>query len=266
MEPRGVLLTVGYDGEQFSGWASQTAGGVRTVSDVLAGAIASMDPAASAPRGASRTDAGVHAEGQVAAFDSTRDIEPRGWVLGLNAALPDDVAVRAARVVPVGFEPRAAARGKRYRYRVLLDPVRDPLLRGRAWRVGHPLDLERMAREAARLEGTHDFRAFRSARDERQVTERTLRRVALDIEGPGPAAGARVVAIVVEGSAFMHNMVRIIAGTLVDVARGQLEEGAVTRAIASGKREDLGTTAPSHGLVLEQVELAGAEGGDAWPR
>ena len=123
-----------------------------------------------------------------------------------------------------------------------------------------------MAREAARLEGTHDYRAFRSARDERQNTVRTLKRVALDRE-PVPPLRSEVLGIVVEGSAFMHNMVRIIAGTLVDVARGQLEEGAVTRAIASGSRDDLGTTAPAHGLVLEHVELEGAEaiGGDTWP-
>jgi tRNA pseudouridine38-40 synthase len=258
----GVLLTVAYDGERFSGWASQPGDtSVRTVQDVLRDAVATMDPGASPPRGASRTDAGVHAEGQVAAFDALRDIEARGWVLGLNAALPDDVAARAARRVPAGFDPRAAARGKRYRYRLLVDPVRDPLLRGRAWRVGHPLDLDRMEREAARLEGTHDFRAFRSARDEREHTTRTLARVAIERES------ARVVGILVEGSAFMHNMVRIIAGTLVDVARGHLAEGAVTRAIESGDRSVLGTTAPAHGLVLERVELAGIdEGGDAWPR
>jgi len=258
----GILLTVAYDGERFSGWASQVGqAGVRTVEDTLRAAIASMDPGASPPRGASRTDAGVHAEGQVAAFDPSRTIEPRGWVLGLDAALPDDVAVRAARQVPAFFEPRAAARGKRYRYRLLLDPVRDPLLRGRAWRVGHPLDLDRMKREASRLEGTHDFRAFRSAKDERENTTRTLGRVAIERESE------RVVGIVVEGTAFLHNMVRILAGTLVDVARGQLDEGAVTRAIASGKRDDLGATAPAHGLVLERVELAGLEdGGDAWPR
>ncbi len=257
---RGVLLTVAYDGEHFSGWAMQE--GSRTVQDVLRSAILTMAPDVTNVRGASRTDAGVHAEGQVVAFDTTREIEARGWVLGLNASLPDDVAVRAARQVPAGFEPRAAARGKRYRYRLLLDPVRDPLLRGRAWRVGHPLDLEKMAREAVRLEGTHDYRAFRSARDERQNTVRTLKRVAIEREGD------RVAAIVVEGSAFMHNMVRIIAGTLVDVARGHLDEGAVTRAIASGSRDDLGTTAPAHGLCLERVELEGADaiGGDAWPR
>lgn len=262
MQPVGVLLTVAYDGAAFSGWASQPGqAGVRTVADVLRAAIHSMDPGASAPRGASRTDAGVHAEAQVAAFDPSRAIEPRGWVLGLDAALPDDVAVRAARQVPAGFEPRAAARGKRYRYRLLLDPVRDPLLRGRAWRVGHPLDLERMRREASHLVGTHDFRAFRSARDERENTVRTLRRVEVETES------GRVVGLVVEGSAFMHNMVRIVAGTLVDVARGQLDEGAVTRALASGERRDLGATAPAHGLVLERVELAGLEeGAPTWPR
>jgi len=261
---KGVLLTVAYDGEHFSGWARQE--GSRTVQDVLRAAIVSMDPSVKDVRGASRTDAGVHAEGQVAAFDTERDIEARGWVLGLNAALPEDVAVRAARQVPEGFEPRATSRGKRYRYRLLLDPVRDPLLRGRAWRVGHPLDLDKMEREAARLVGTNDYRAFRSARDERQNTVRTLSRVAIEKEKD------RIVGIVVEGSAFMHNMVRIIAGTLVDVARGQLDEGAVTRAIASGSRNDLGTTAPSLGLCLEHCELdltfLGAEpiGGDRWPR
>jgi tRNA pseudouridine38-40 synthase len=96
-----------------------------------------MDPEASAPRGASRTDAGVHAEGQVAAFDASRLIDARGWVLGLGSALDEDLAVRAARQVPVGFEPRAMSRGKRYRYRVLLDQVRDPLA-AHAWRAGDP--------------------------------------------------------------------------------------------------------------------------------
>jgi tRNA pseudouridine38-40 synthase len=253
----GVLLTVAYDGERFSGWASTPE--QRTVEDVLHTAVLKMDPLASALRGASRTDAGVHAEGQVAAFDTSREIEPRGWVLGLNASLDDDVAVRRAQAIEAGFDPRGASRGKRYRYRILLDPVRDPLVRGHAWRVGYPLDLEKMAREAERAQGTHDFRAFRSARDERQNTTRTLGRVAVERESE------RVVALVVEGSAFMHNMVRIIAGTLVDVARGQLDEGAVTRAIASGKRDDLGETAPPHGLVLEQAWITTGSEGASWP-
>jgi tRNA pseudouridine38-40 synthase len=253
----GVLLRIAYDGERFSGWAATP--GERTVQDVLRAAIATMDPEATSLRGASRTDAGVHAQGQAAAFDASRDIEMRGWVLGLGAALDEDVAVRVASQVPVGFDPRISSRKKRYRYRVLLDPVRDPLWHKRAWRIGFPLDLEKMAREAERARGTHDYRAFRSARDLRQNTMRTLDRVELVREDE------RIVGIVVDGNAFMHNMVRIIAGTLVDVARGKLDEGAVTRAIASGKREDLGETAPAHGLTLERVDLD-VEEGERWPR
>lgn len=253
----GVLLRVAYDGERFSGWAATP--GERTVEDVLRAAVRAMDPEATALRGASRTDSGVHAEGQAVAFDSARAIDARGWVLGLDAALEEDVAVRAAARIPVGFDPRKASRGKRYRYRILLDRVRDPLWRGRAWRVGYALDVEKMRREARTAHGTHDFRAFRSAHDERKNTNRTLTRVDVDPESP------RVLGIVVEGNAFMHNMVRIIAGTLVDVARGKLEEGAIAKALASGQRDHLGETAPAHGLVLEQVDLD-VEESDPWPR
>lgn len=258
-EPTSVLLTVAYDGEAFAGWAAQK--DARTVQGVLLDALKAMDPGVEALRGASRTDAGVHAEGQLAAFDPTRAIDARGWVLGLDSHLPDDVAVRAARPVPFGYDPRRMSRRKRYRYRLLLDQVRDPLLRGGAWRIGYELDLERMAREAQRTEGTHDFRAFRTSHDQRQNTVRTLERVAVERQSD------RVVTIAVTGTAFMHNMVRILVGTLVDVARGQLGEGAVTRAIASGERKDLGPTAPAHGLCLEHIDAAIPEtAGVPWPR
>jgi tRNA pseudouridine38-40 synthase len=203
----------------------------------------------------------VHAEGQLAAFDAQRAIPSRGWVLGLNRHLPDDVAVRRARTVPAGFSPRFAARSKRYRYRVLVDFVRDPAWRARAWRV--PLiDVEAMAREAEAARGTHDFAAFRSAGDERPSTERTLLRVDVVRE-----TDPRVVAVVFEGTAFLYNMVRILVGTMVDVARGRLEAGAVSRALESRERGMAGTTAPAHGLVLEHVDVALPEGiGEPWPR
>src|SRR5262249_36400279 len=142
----GVLLKVAYDGTDFSGWAAQRDG--RTVHDTLLGAIRALDARATPPRGTSRTDAGVHADGQLAAFDASIEIPPRGWVLALNEHLPDDVCVRAARSVPFEFNPRFASRGKRYRYRVLLDRVRDPAWRTRAWRIGWPIDLDLLAREA----------------------------------------------------------------------------------------------------------------------
>jgi tRNA pseudouridine38-40 synthase len=255
----GVLLTVAYDGTAFHGWATQP--GARTVEETLRGAVLAMDPRAGCLRGASRTDAGVHADGQLVAFDATCAIPARGWALGLNQHLPDDVAVRAARAVPAGYSPRFAARGKRYRYRVLVDTLRDPLLRSRAWRVPG-VDRDAMAREALAARGTHDFAAFRGAGDVRATTTRTLQRV--EVEGEGDP---RVVAVVVEGDAFLYNMVRILVGTLVDVARGRLPAGAVARALEARDRRAAGTTAPAHGLVLEHVDVDLPEQvGEPWPR
>lgn len=254
----GVLLQVAYDGTAFHGWAAQR--DARTVEETLQGAVLALDPRAGRVRGTSRTDAGVHAEGQMVAFDTEQDIPARGWTLGLNQHLPDDVAVRSARAVPPGFAPRFASRGKRYRYRVLVDPVRDPRWRTRAWRVPG-VDPEAMAREAEAARGTHDFASFRSAGDERATTVRTLSRVAVEREDD-----PRIVALVVEGDAFLYNMVRILAGTVVDVARGRLAGGAVVRALDSRDRRVAGTTAPAHGLVLERVDVDLPEGtGDPWP-
>ncbi len=262
--PEGVLLSVAYDGEAFSGFAPQP--GQRTVYGVLLEAIRALDPGVSGLRGASRTDAGVHARAQAVALDPTRAIPAKGWVLGVNAALPRDLAVRTARRVPRGYEPRAHGRGKRYRYHLLVDRVRDPMLERTAWRIDPPFDRARAEAELAAILGTHDFTAFRSASDPRVDTLRTLDRVT--IVAPR-AEDPRQLAIEVEGNAFMHNMVRIIAGTAVDVGRGRLRAGATARALASGARTDLGMTAPAHGLILDEVRLELPPllltGDDAWP-
>lgn len=259
---RGVLLQVAYDGTAFSGYAAQT--GARTVEETLRTAIATVDAKASPPRGASRTDAGVHAEGQAVAFDAALPIDPRGWVLALNAHLPDDLAVRSARLVPEGYAPRFSSRGKRYRYRWLLDPVRDPLLARRTWRVGFSLDPEQMRAACIHLVGTHDFAAFRTSRDERTITQRTLEHVELTTD----AADARQLSLVVRGTAFLHNMMRIIAGTLIDVGRGRLDPSCILQAFETKNRAVLGSTAPAHGLTLEEVFLdvpANEDGGAPWP-
>jgi tRNA pseudouridine38-40 synthase len=255
----GVLVTVAYDGTDFSGWASQR--DARTVEDALRGAIRAIDPKSEGPRGTSRTDAGVHAEGQLAAFDATLEIPPRGWVLALNQHLPDDVAVRAARPVPVAFSPRFASRKKRYSYRLLLDKVRDPLWRTRAWRIGYEMDMDRLTREARHIVGTHDFAAFRAAGDAREVTTRTIHDVRVELREP------RVWTVTIEGTAFLYNMVRILVGTLVDVARGHLPEGTIPEALEAKDRGAAGQTAPAHGLVLEAIDLDLPEGtGEPWPR
>ncbi len=219
-----------------------------------------LDANASSLRGASRTDSGVHSHGQVVAFDPSRAIPCKGWVLGVNAALGHDLAVRSAREVEPGFEPRAKSRGKRYRYVLMIDRVRDPLIDTRAWRVDPPFDRALVEAEARALLGTHDFRAFRSSADARIETVRTLERVDL-VSGPDP----RLLEVVVEGSAFLHNMVRIIVGTLVDVGRGRLRPGAVARGLGSGDRSDLGMTAPAQGLFLDEVFLDLRSEGAVWP-
>jgi tRNA pseudouridine38-40 synthase len=256
--PHGVLLSIAYEGADFSGWAAQD--GRRTVADTIDGAIRTIDPKASRARGTSRTDAGVHADGQRAAFDAHLDIPPRGWLLALNQHLPDDVAVREVTLVPPGYQPRFSSRGKTYRYRLLLDRVRDPAFRRRAWRIGWPLDLDLAAREAEALVGTHDFATFRSAHDARVETVRTLTEVRIERESQ------RIAAIVVSGNAFMYNMVRILVGTLVDVARGHLPVGTLKKALDGKDRKLAGMTAPAHGLTLETIDLAlPAEVGPTWP-
>jgi tRNA pseudouridine38-40 synthase len=259
----GVLLKVGYDGTAFSGWAPQKEPGTRTVADTLRGALLALDPHAVGPRGTSRTDAGVHSEGQLAAFDAVLAMPPRGWVLTLNQHLPDDVAVRSAELVPIGFAPRFASKKKRYRYDLLLDKVRDPLVCNRTWRIGYDMDMERLERESRSIVGTHDFAAFRAASDEREETVRTIHSVEVTRSAHDP----RRFSILVEGTAFLYNMVRILVGTLVDVGRGHLGDGTIARALQGKERSLAGQTAPPQGLTLVSIDLAmPAEAtGERWP-
>jgi len=257
----GVLLTVAYDGSSFAGFAPQPT--QRTVAGELLGAIRAMDPTVREIRGASRTDSGVHARGQCVAFDAARSIPPRGWVLGITRHLPTEIAVVRAAVVEPGFVPRFVSVGKLYRYLLFDSLVRDPFLEGRVWRVegaSDPEPLGRSREEAARALGEHDFAAFRSAADERTSTRRTLRSLTLE---PDPR-GSGLLRIDVEGDAFLHTMVRILVGTLVDVGRGRLAPGAIDRAFVSLNRRDLGITAPPDGLSLERVDLH-TSGRDPWP-
>ncbi|MFO0666588.1 MAG: tRNA pseudouridine(38-40) synthase TruA [Polyangiaceae bacterium] len=253
-----ALVEVAYDGTSFHGYAKQVPE-IRTVAATLEHAITSIDPLAGTLRGSSRTDTGVHARAQLVAFDTHLSIPAKGWVLGLNKHLPDDVVVRRAFSVPVGFDPRGFVAWKRYGYRVSTSRVRDPMERNRAWHVHEPIDLERMQRELEVLVGNHDFRAFRSVQDQRTETRRTILEVhATEVDS--------AIEVSVRGDGFMHNMVRIIVGTAVDVARGRKAPGACARALESGLRTDLGMTAPPQGLTLLHTELlTSAPLREAWP-
>lgn len=254
----GVLLRVAYDGTLFSGFARQPS--ARTIAGELDGAVRAIDPTASLVRGASRTDAGVHAFDQPVAFDTCLDIPPRGWVLALAAHTSDEVAVVRASRVEAGYDPRAHAARKTYCYRILRSPVRDPFLRNRAFRVAEWLNHEMMQDEARALVGRHDFRAFRTSSDPRTDTVRTIFRAQVELD----LSDERIIVIEVEGDGFLHRMMRIIAGTIIDVGRARLEPGSVVRGIESGARGALGMTAPACGLSLTSLVLDD-DGADHWP-
>lgn len=262
---RTVLLSIAYDGAPWSGLAVQE--NAPTVGGELIRALRHIDPSVSKIRVASRTDAGVHARDQRVAFDTEVDVPNRAWVRGLFPYLPSSIVVTRASTPEPGFHPRFETLRKDYRYLLLCQHRSDPFLVKRAWRVG-PMNDERLAvmqEELAALVGTHDFAGFASARDQRENTERTMEVAGAQWLG-SPASGdtPKVIAIDITGDGFLHNMVRIIVGTAVDVALGRLDRGAFRRALASKKRDDLGQTAPPDGLYLERLELRD-EGRDPWP-
>lgn len=270
--PHGVCVCVGYDGTGFHGWQAQP--GLRTVQGAIEEAIDELGLEHSPVRGCSRTDAGVHALGQLASFSCTHEVPREGWTLGLNARLPEDVVVHDAAPCFRRYNPRFHAAHKRYRYLVRTGRHRDPLLRKRAWQLGLKegrkrvsadamhveafLDVEAMQQAAARFEGTHDFQAFRQSGDAREITTRTMSSV--DVH-PGWNGRADLVAIEVVGDSFLKNMVRIMAGTLVEVGQERRRPKDIDAMLGpEADRSLAGQTAPAHGLTLVGIELARFDG------
>ncbi len=239
-----IRLTLEYDGTDFVGWQRQPNG--RSVQAVLEAALAELLGGPIAAVAAGRTDAGVHALGQVVAFDSSRPLPAKAYVRGLSGLLPEDVAVVGAEEVPDGFDPRRWASGKRYRYLISRRASRAPLLRRTHWEVFTPLDVQSMTTAAPVLLGTHDFSSFRAANCEAPHPRRTLRTLSLHEDG-------EVLRIEVEGTAFLKHMVRNIVGSLVEVGRGKRPAGWVGEVLAAKDRTLAGPTAPAHGLTLVEV-------------
>ena len=246
---RTLRLIVEYDGTAFSGWQRQAAlPEVRTVQGALERALRALTRETVRVRAASRTDAGVHARGQVVAFESSKDRIPCvGFERGLGRFVPEALSIRRADVVLAGWDPRRTARGKRYRYTFWSAGTGSALDRHRAWFVRGPLDLNRMRAAAAHLVGTHDFAAFRSAGCSARHAVRTVYRIEIH-----RGAYARVDLDIV-GNAFVRNMVRIIAGNLAEVGLGRRSPEDVGRVLGSRDRTRGGITAPAHGLCLEEV-------------
>jgi tRNA pseudouridine38-40 synthase len=237
-------LVIEYDGTRFSGWQRQP--GQRTVQGVLESALHTILRQPTRLQGAGRTDAGVHAEGQSGSFETDVEVDTTRLRKGLTALSRPDVAVVEAAPAPEGFNARFDAVGKHYRYTIMARPSPSPLWAGRSYFVPTPLDLGKMRAAAAQLVGEHDFAGFRSADCGRETTVRTLSRVSISRK-------RQLIQIDVEGTAFLKNMVRIIAGTLVDIGRGRLDVSRVAEVLSSGDRTRAGQTAPAQGLTLVEV-------------
>ena len=278
--PHGVCLCLGYEGTGFHGWQAQP--GLRTVQAAIEEAIDEMRLEHSPVRGCSRTDAGVHALGQLASFACTHEVPREGWVHGLNARLPDDVVIHDAQPCFRRYNPRFHAAHKCYRYLIRTGQYRDPLLRKRAWQLGPRdraksgplpevdlvedyLDLEAMEEAAEHFLGTHDFRAFRQSQDTREILERTMLEVRVL---PGWGGRSDLLAIEIVGNAFLKHMVRIMVGTLVEVGQRRILPRVVPDLLGpEAERAEAGPTAPAHGLTLVDIELARFDGpADAFDR
>jgi len=256
-----------YDGTDFVGFQRQSAEKGRTVQGVIEQALERIAGGPVSIVGAGRTDAGVHATGQVIAFASGARLDADAWRRALNANLPQDVAVRAVCGVRSEFHARKSALARHYRYRILVDPVRAPLAERYAWRVPRPLDVEAMDAAAAQLLGEHDFGAFGSSPRDRPAegyrghTVRTMleaRCVRLAPKEEAMATGADAAGPRIElrfaANAFLTGMVRRLVGTLAQVGEGRLSVEDFRRVLQAREKAHPGMAAPARGLCLTWVD------------
>ncbi|MBR5560509.1 MAG: tRNA pseudouridine(38-40) synthase TruA [Clostridia bacterium] len=244
------MLIVEYDGTDYCGWQRQING--PSVQQTLEEALCRLTGENIAVTGSSRTDAGVHAMGLCAHFDSATRIPAEKIAFALNTMLPEDVRIRESSLAPEGFHARYSAAGKVYRYRFYNSRHASAIGRQYAAHVPLVLDEERMHEEAQALCGTHDFEAFAASGSVVKSTVRTIYRVQVRRLGDE-------VELLVLGDGFLYNMVRIIAGTLMEVGTGKREPGAIAKAIETRDRLALGQTAPAKGLTLMRVLYGGDE-------
>jgi len=246
-----LRLAVGieYEGAGYAGW--QTQPGLRTIQGHLQSALGGVADEPVELVCAGRTDAGVHARGQVAHFE-TQAVRPmRGWVLGANAALPRDISVVWARPVPAHFHARYCAEARTYRYIILNRGARSALAASRATWIHKPLDHEQMAEAARALCGEHDFSAFRAAQCQAKSPIRRMERLTVARQGDW-------LAIEATANAFLHHMVRNIAGLLIRIGKGDAPPSWAAQVLAGRDRRVSAATAPAAGLYLWHVRYPGA--------
>lgn len=246
-----LKLTIAYDGTGLVGWQRQPTGA--SVQGLLEEALAPLDGSPVVVTGAGRTDAGVHALGQVASVTLRRSISPASVVRAANMRLPPAVRVLTAEEVGPAFHARFHAVSKTYRYRIWNAEVLSPFERPYVWHVPGPLlDVDAMNAAAARLEGRHDFAAFQGTGSDAETTERTI--FSASVTARLAPAREPLITCEVRGDGFLRHMVRATAGTLVEVGRGRRPAAWIDEVLASRERGRAGRTAPAAGLFLVAVE------------
>jgi len=256
---RNIRLTIAYEGTNYAGWQVQP--NRSSIQGTIEAALKSLTGEAVRIHGAGRTDAGVHAVGQVAHFATAATIPPDRFAAALNSELPGDVIIRDSCEVPDDFHARYSAVRKQYRYLIDTAEITPPWLRGLVWRVPGMFDEEALAEAGHRLIGKHDFSAFESKSSPEEDSRRTV--FDIDVTRLPTALGWQrdheVLSIAITADGFLYNMVRSLVGTLVQVAQGRLSADGVTRILNSCDRSQAGPTAPPHGLSLMWVDYADAD-------
>ena len=242
-----------YDGSRYAGWQRQP--NQPTIQEAVETALFQLTQETVSVMGAGRTDSGVHALGQVASFRINREWTPREWLRGLNARLPDDIAVRSAATVSDDFHARYAATGKLYEYRILNRGERPALDRAYVWHIHKALDVAAMEEAATSLVGSHDFSSFEGTLTDNEDPVCNLRRLSLSRQGD-------LIRIEAYGDRFLKHMVRAIVGTLVEVGHGKRTPAALKTVLAAKDRTAAGRTAPPHGLFLVRVDYGDASAGE----
>ncbi|MDO4294320.1 MAG: tRNA pseudouridine(38-40) synthase TruA [Eubacteriales bacterium] len=243
---RRICLVVAYDGTGYCGWQLQNNG--NTIEAELNRALTALTGTATAVSGASRTDAGVHARCNYAVFDTRMRMPAEKFSYALNQRLPEDIRIRRSFEVKTDWHPRKCASRKTYEYRILSEEFPDPLQRLYAHFTYQPLEVDKMRRAAAFLVGEHDFKSFCSIHTQADSTVRTV--TALDVEQQGS-----LITIRVTGNGFLYNMVRIIAGTLMETGAGKYPPERVRDILEACDRKCAGPTAPARGLTLVRYEF-----------
>lgn len=245
MAIRRIKLVLHYDGTGYHGWQRQP--GVATIQETVEAAIEKLCGRAVSVTGSSRTDAGVHALGQVAHFDLDCPVPTENIARALNNLLPDDIAVAEAVEVEVDFDAIGSTKSKWYRYTINTEAIRPVQQIRYCWHRPSVLDVEAMAKAAGRLVGTHDFKSFAAAADMRESSVRTVLRCEVSCQSPN-------IFIDVAATGFLYNMVRNIVGTLVEVGRGRWQAVDIDRILEAKDRAAAGPIAPASGLCLMKIE------------